>query len=458
MKKADEILSNVAWLPIVLTLGFLGWCWKFDFITVPLLGIFCLLIFIFCSDIKNIIPPVISVPFFINEITDTKQLIPLCFAIGFFVIGAIYFITKQFLYNKSNLKKGKMFWAFVTYTIAQVTGGLFGYFNILNFIIVLSLCVTTYFIYWLSINFCKNLKLFINITFIAISIILCEQLLIEYLLVDGNFTSAILSKNVIFIGLQNINVVAIYFMLGMMACFQLAIKHKRDYLYCLLAMWFAICTYFTYSRMGTLICFIFMVISLLYIFIKSKNKPIFLFICIVLLFIFEITLTIWMDKLSNLLDWHMNLGVSGNGRDSLWPWCIERFLASPVFGVGYTSNIPVPSLMTTDSIILAHNTILQWLTSLGVFGTLLMFYFTLTKYFICFKGINQFKLFNILSILIIALSGITDQSPTMDLFIISISVILITLAETDTTNNKTTKSTNQEQTNPTQSLQEKSTN
>ena len=50
-----------------------------------------------------------------------------------------------------------------------------------------------------------------------------------------------------------------------------------------------------------------------------------------------------------------------------------------------------------------------------------------------FSRLNDFKFFNMLNVLAIALSGITDQSPTMDLFILTISAVLVALAEIDTT-------------------------
>lgn len=429
MQKIEKILTNYMWLPIVITIGFLGWFWKFDTLTVPLLSLFILLVFIFCDDVKNILPIILSVPFFINQIDKENYWIYLV-SIIIFLIGAIYFIIKQFV-RKKPMKKGKMFWAMLVALVANLLGGIFGYFNIINFLIILVLSLITYFIYWLAINFCENLKSYLNYMFIVIGLLLFVQLLISYILVKESFWTSILWKSVTFIGLQNINVVAIYFMFAMMASFQLGLKHKHDYLYSLLAMFFVFCTYFTYSRMGILICAIFLVISLIYTFIKSKNKKIYIFIGLIILIGLVSIYIIFPSQVSKLFNWHLSLGMSGNGRDVLWPWCVDKFLDSPVFGVGFVSDDPVPGLSTTDSIILAHNTVLQYLTSLGIVGTILMTYFYIRKYIVLVSNFNEFKFLNLMNILIIALSGITDQSPSMDIFIMCITLCFVSLAEND---------------------------
>ncbi|MGN0961216.1 MAG: O-antigen ligase family protein [Christensenellales bacterium] len=432
MTKLKNTLSNYIWMPILLTIGFFGWVCKLDFITVPLLCIYVGLLLIFCDDVRNICPVVFSVPFFINQIEGFIDYIILGVSICFFLIGVIVFLIRQLAIKKTPVKKGKLFWGFVISLIAYLIGGLWNYFNLLNFIIIIAMTSASYLIYWLAINFTHNLKTYLNVLFISIGIILSIQLLISYAMVDEPFSSAILAKNVIWIGLQNINVVAIYFILAMISTFHFALKNKCDYLLTLAGMIFAICTYFTYSRMGTLICFILMLICILYIFVKSQNKLIFFFIGILGIFILGIVCIFRFESISKLLSHYTNLGLSGNGRNTLWPWCLDKFIHNPIFGVGFTSKDPVPGLISTDSIILAHNSVIQYLTSLGIVGSLLILYYYIKKYQILLTKFNEFKFMNLLHVLAIGLSGITDQCPTMDIFIICISLVLVANAEKDT--------------------------
>ena len=438
MNKFRQILISNVWIAIILFIGFLGWGVSLEFLSIPLIAVYSLLLMIFCEDIKNIFVVFFAVPFFIGSVKNTSDIILLGISFGIFLVGVVFYLIKQLIKSK-NCKKGKLFWGFVCLLITYLVGGIIGYFNILNWLIIIAMTLLTYFCYWVAINFCHNLKKHIIYTFISIGILLSIQLFISYLAVEEPFSLAILSKNVITIGLQNINVVAIYFMLAMISTFYLGYKHKYDYLYTFACSFFAIATYFTYSRMGTLICLILFIVATIATLIKSTNKKIYISIIVIGVVGLIVVFTVFYERIYKYLEWHIDLGFSGNGRGTLWPWCLDKFLESPIFGVGFTSEDPVPSLITTDSIILAHNSVLQYLTSTGIVGSAIVLYFYYQKYKIALVNFNSFKFFNLLNILAIAISGITDQSPTMDLFILTISAILVALAEIDSESNPSKK-------------------
>lgn len=458
MRKIKNTLSSTICLPIILTIGFVGWFSNLDFITIPLLCLYAGLLLAFCDDVKNLFAVAFSVQFFINEIEKFSDYVVLGIGILLFIIGIIVFLIRKLAIEKVPTSRGKLFPPFVVALIAYLIGGIWGYFNLLNAVIITAMTSATYFLYWIAINFTHNLRAYLQKFFIALGIILALQLTISYAFVDEKFSTAILSKNVIWIGLQNINVVAIYFMLAMFSVFTLALHHKYDYLITLSGLFFAICVYFTYCRMGTLVCFILMLVGIIYIFAKSKNKTIFVFIGIVGVFAIDVFCIFKFDTVEKLLSHHLHMGIKGNGRDTLWPWCIERFLQSPIFGVGFTSTTPVPSV-TTDNIIMAHNSILQYLTSLGIVGTLLIGFYYVQRARIVFTKFNEFKCMNMLALLSIVLSGITDQAPTMDIFILCISTLLVALAEMDTdeilvSNEKTTNEQQMDDNNETPSTNE----
>lgn len=420
-------------MPIILTLGFVGWFCKIDMIVIPLLCVYVGLLLAICDDVRNVFPVAISAQFFINSVESIADYVVLGVSILFFVVGIVIFLIRQLYINKVCVKKGKMFWPFVVALVAYLIGGIWGYFNILNAVIITAMTCATYFLYWIAINFSHNLKEYINYFFIALGIVLGFQLIISYAFVEEKFSIAILSKSVIWIGLQNINIVTTYFILAMLSTFQLALRHKYDYLISLGAMMFALCAYFTYCRMGVLIAFIIMCIALVYVFAKSRNKQIFLYIGIVGAFVLAISLIFKFDDISKIFNHYLTYGFSSNGRDVLYSFCMEKFLDSPVFGVGFTTTDHVPFMAgDIDNIILAHNTPLQYLTSCGIVGTLIISYYYYSRWKVALTKFNEFKFWNVLSLLVIALQGITDQSPTMDIFVIIIITILVSLAELDT--------------------------
>lgn len=428
LEKLNHVLSDSMWIIYILTVGFVGWVTGLDHIALFLLAIYALLMFIFCNDVKNVLPIAFAVPFFISTNGVFNKITFFIIAFVIFFVGVVYFLIKQLAIKKVKTKKGKMFWATVVYLIAHLLGGIIGYFNILYSAIILGMVLLTYFLYWVALNFTHNLKKYIQYLFIGIGIILSIQLLISYFNVDEPFTSAILSKNVIFIGVQNINIAAIYFVFAMLSVLTLGIGHNKDYLFALASLPFAICTYFTYSRMGMLTCGILFLVAIIYMFVRSHNKPVFLFIGIVAFFIFEIITLVWWNKVSQLLDWYTGLGISGNGRETLYPWCWEQFIENPIFGVGFVTEEVVPTMVVSDHIILAHNTPLQYLTSLGIIGSLMMIYFHVQEYIVACKNFNSFKFMNFLQIMVITIFGFTA---TKDVFVIIILYTLLVLSEND---------------------------
>lgn len=436
MDKIKQVLSNSIFMPIILTLGFIGWFLGIYQFTLPLLGLFSFFVLIFCDDPKNIFPIILMFGMFVPSHPTISDYIVITISVIIAIIGAIYFTIKQFVL-KRQMRKGKMFWAFIVELIVLLLGGIIGHFNILHSLLVFAFVLLTYFIYWLSINFTQNLKTFLFYSFIAMGFILTAQILISYAFVDDTFFNAISSKNIFTIGLININMVAVYTTLATISAFALGYKHKRDYLFILLGMFFALVTYFTYSRICTLICFLALVGLIIFTFIKSNNKKILLITGGTFLLIAGIFVGIYFEEISYLLTYPLKMGISGNGRETLWPWCWEQFVENPVFGVGFVSeDAPVPGGYRVSSIILAHNTVLQYLTSTGVVGTIIITYFYFKKYKTLCEHFSIVKLFNLVGIIAIALTGITDKAPTMDIFIVLISVLLISTSEIDTEMNK----------------------
>ena len=165
--------------------------------------------------------------------------------------------------------------------------------------------------------------------------------------------------------------------------------------------------------------------------IQSKRKLNFLYLALALVLCLGIGLIVFRDQVGKLIAMIVEKLNSGlNGRDALWPWCIEMFKKYPVFGFGFVADGPVPSLSHDTAVVLAHNTPLQWLTSLGIIGTLMMCYFYFVKYKIVFKGVTFNKCFLIISILAMELIGMFDQTPSMDIFMYILAVVLVASCET----------------------------
>ena len=413
----------------VLTIGFIGWFLNIYIYTFMFLGFYFCIILMFNFNVKNIYPA-----FFIISscITSPYHYFPYAVGLGLTFLGIAFYVIRNCLYNHKKVIKGNLFWGFVALTIAFTFGGVIGHFRIIYNILVLGLCLGGYLVYWLAINFCTNFKIFFRNTIIGIAFLLVIQFFICHIQHGGSLITSILNKGVIEVGAQNINNVAIYFALAMVCFFQIGYRNKKDYIYSLIALFFALMTFLTYCRFGTLVAGIIGITCLIIVYVKSQNKKIFNIAFIVLVSLLVLILLLgFVFKKIDIFNWYLRFNFfDGNGREVMYPWSIEQFKQNPIFGIGFYIPEGLPIAEYTKKVTV-DNTVLQYLLSTGAWGLIFASIFYFFKYKILFKNFNQFKLFNLLSVLTIALNGITSQAPTTDVFFVALSILFVSLAEID---------------------------
>ncbi len=431
----EKILTSKYLYLAFFVIAYLGWFLNIAHITVLVLCFFVMLILMFCNDPKGILVVILPVAFFTNGVNSDLEFTFYAVSIGLGLLGIIYFLVKNIFIKKRPFTKGKMFWGFVAITIGCLIGGIAYHFSILPKFSIFGLCFLMYFIYFFCINFTTGLKVFLRRIFISFAIFALIQFLTLHIK-SGDFVNSVLSRNIKWLNInfgfggQHITVCALFFVFAMMCMYWAGFENKKyDYLYCLGGFGFLIATYFTYGRIATFTGGIFTIISIIIIFVKSPNKKIFLisfgviFAGVALFAIFK-----W-EKFWHLIERYVNMGFSGNGRQVLWPWCIERFKREPFFGIGFlTYGDPVPTV-ETDTLVLAHNTFLQFLTSTGIIGSLFVGYFYIKKYRVLVNDFKKFDLFTFLISMCIALVGMVDQCVTMDMFIVMTWIVFVALAE-----------------------------
>lgn len=414
----------------VLSVGFIGWFFNIYDYTFIFLGFYFCLILLFNCNVKNVFPAFFMIS---SCIISPYHYFPYVVGLGLTFLGFAFYIIRNCLINHKKVSKGKLFWGFVFLTIAFVFGGLIGHFRIIYNLLVLGLCLGGYLVYFLAINFCTNFKVFFRNTIIGIGILLIIQFFVCHIQNGGNLIYSITNKSIIEVGAQNINNVAIYFSLTMVCFFQIAYKNKRDYLYCLIAIFWGVMTFLTYCRFGTLVAGIIGLTCLIIVYIKSQNKKIFNVAFVVMaVAIIAILLLAFVFKKIDIFNWYLKFNFFGaNGREVMYPWAFEQFKQNPIFGIGFyiPEGLPIAEYIKKVTV---DNTVLQYLLSTGAWGLIFASVFYFFKYKILFKNFNEFKLFNFLSVLTIALNGITSQAPTTDVFFVVLSILFVASAEIDT--------------------------
>ena len=124
--------------------------------------------------------------------------------------------------------------------------------------------------------------------------------------------------------------------------------------------------------------------------------------------------------------------LKGNltGRDVIWKDCIQRFKERKLFGWGYLMTPNNLVAENSDTIIVfAHNTFLQWITCLGIVGSVMLIPYYVMKYYIVFSGKKLIKLPFIVIIICIELSGMLDSAASMSVFVYLLNYLILATVE-----------------------------
>lgn len=426
-------LSHYALTPILLLFGLV--CWAFG-LTEFLIFFYVLvftLILLFCDDLKNLFSMVLYVSYFIEDINWDAPVEIYVMAISMAIVALVLFLIKNLIEKKGLLSKGEMFIGFAFELIALSIGGI-QRFNIVYFLATIGLFTATYVLYFIAVNFTVEFKKYLANLFFLGAFIATFQLAIANL----DFFSNVIDRYTAWLGAQNINVVAEMFFFGTICAIYLGLGKKGDWAYWLMGLVPLFGVYMTFCRTMYAIAVVFTIILTIIMIIKSPNKKIFLIGLAVLTLLALLSFILYykkiIEELAPMLD-----KFGDNGRlQHLWPWCWARFKEYPYFGYGLVADQHIPNTYAKYYVVLAHNTTLQWLTSLGVVGSSIFAYYYLEKYRLTFRKMTAKKFVYVSIILSLACAGILDQAPSMDFFMMLTPLLVISSFEKEE-NKKTEK-------------------
>lgn len=437
LQRINCILKSEWLIPIVFL--FAMFCKFFDLITfsITVLVVLICLILIFCDDVKNIIAIILYAPFYIhnivsnnNETLFTLAVVTAVFALMIFTIVKLVLLSK-----KKAFKKGGLYIPLIFATVAFLAGGSLYNFNLETTLSVLMFCSATFFFYFISLNCTQNLGRFMCKVFVFGAFMVVIEMLVENVTYAKDIFAIFDRSQTNWVGAENINVAALFILLGVAGSFALGYKTKFDGIFFLIAVVLSSAVLITYCRVAIALTAVTLVLLSILSFVKSKNKINYAICFVVFLVIFNVALLMLWDMVSEVLS-TLSGKIGWSGRDVLWQWCIDRFIEHPVLGIGFKYHKDVPFMGSgAGRYVLAHNTPIQWLCSLGLVGTSLMIVFTVFKYIIVFRKFFSEGVIIRLIIILIALSGLLDQAATMDPFIYNIVIVL--LASVELINGKT---------------------
>lgn len=410
--------------------------WAINNMYALIIGYVVIIAFIcfFADDVKNLFAVIFFAPLYIKDVMQYLPLTLYGVAIVLAFVAFAAFIIRKRMWKNVKSMRGSLTVALIVSTVAFLIGGGISYFNTENFFVTFALCLANFLLYHFAINHTERLKEYLFFLFFSGAIAIFMQTVLagifEINVRDGN--------GVVWIGCEGVNTVAIYTALGMVGAFGIGREKPFDVAAFVLATLLAILTVRTNCRTVIAIAAVAYVIGAVDL-IKASKKNRWWFLIVIpiiglllggmFLFANERTLEFFNELFTKFT---RDDNYTSGRFDSLWPYCWEKFTSNPWLGVGYTTTGEdlVPALRpTAQHFILAHNTVIQWLASLGIIGTLLMGYFCFAKYKTLFTTKPKENLYVIICVLIIALSGMMDQAASMEYFIWLMPIIFTAAVE-----------------------------
>ncbi len=417
---------------VLLFFGFFCWFTNNTLICVFVyLAIFLFTIFLL-EDVKTIFCLVLYVPFFINDIVADPNWACYIGAIACAITGLVGYLVRSILLNGKKLKKGKMLNGFLFALIAFTFAGV-GRVSIMPVLITWALFIATYVFYFIAINGTEDFGKYLCFLFFIGAVVLVVQNIINCLRHEGILSLG----NPVFYCAENVNTIALFMVFGIIGAFGLGMRKKYDFLAIISMPIFLFGTIISCCRVAFAICALATAVLSVILVIYSPRKRYILIPIVAAIFVAMLFVVWKWETLIEILKNVLTKGNKGvNGRDDLWEWCWQRFIEYPVFGYGMVADGSVPTLRDVGNLnlVLAHNTVLQWLTSLGIVGSVFISVFYFYKYYVVLKGFNADRIWVLAGVLVIALAGTLDQSPAMDYF--TFLLPLLCVASTENVKNK----------------------
>lgn len=368
-------------------------------ITVSVVMLTCSFIFFTQKSLIGLLPPFVLSYFAFPFLTGTFSDSPIIY-VSFTVLLAsiIFFIVK----NKAKLLFSRNLIALLPYALAYVLGGIFtatfisqkGYVQNLGLLVILT------FAFCLMALITGNLKKITpNYVFkiiFAMGVLITVQIITKAL-IDTEFSTALKQDSIkLNWGIYNGIITVILF--SVPACFYFVVKNpKRTFIYVTVAIIEVFSSFLSGSRAAIFFLPLYLIAVMIFtcFFIGKKERWLlintFLTLLIVAVLILTILYSFEVPFIKNIFSSLAQDGFSGSGRFEIWQRSWDYFINQPAFGQGFMHNSD-EKIGLTGGFWLSHNTILQALSSLGLFGIITLFIHLFTKY-ATFTKKNLFSLF-----------------------------------------------------------------
>lgn len=383
-----------------------------------------LLICFFGRDMLGAVPIVVCAPMTIAAkhsperfheafFGDPSVLVQIFFCVAFILI-MLFGRLISMLVRSPKRKMPRFTMGFLFLSLAYLAGGAFGayyskYTVWFGFLEALALCFS-YFYFSFTIDWKKAPKGYIAYLLAAIGFTLVIQILSMYfregVVVDGT----IKDRSVLFLGWAHYNYAAAVTAMCIPAIFYFALTQKHSWIFTLFAT-VVMCGVVLAQSRGTVLFggFIYLVCIVITL-VKTKKRERILNIVVLaaVLITLVVVCLVYLDRIKNLFSNVFALGADNNGRfDKCFADAWSYFLANPAFGAGWGGK-NWENGYSFLKFFKAHNTVMQLLGSLGLFGIAAYIFHRVQTCFAVFRHPTKEKTCIALSVAVLLLTCMMD--------------------------------------------------
>lgn len=383
-----------------------------------------LLVFFFSEDMLGAVPVVCCAPMTIAAnhspdrfpdvfFGDPAVLVQIYFCVA--VILIVFFARLVSMLIRNPKRKAPRFTAgFLILSAAYLAGGAFSayyskdtvWFGLLE---ALALCFF-YFYFYFTVDWKKAPKGYIAYMLAAIGFTLVIQILSMYFRKGVVVEGTIQNRSALYLGWAHYNYAAAVTAMCIPAIFYFALTQKHSWIFTLFAT-VVMCGVVLAQSRGTILFggFIYLVCVVITLVKTKKRERLFNFIVLaVVLVTLVVVCVVYFDKLKSLFSNIFALGVDDNGRfDHCFADAWNYFCANPAFGAGWGGKNWEEGYSFLK-FFKAHNTVMQVLGSLGLFGIIAYCFHRVQTCLVVFRHPTKEKTCIALSVAVLLLTCMMD--------------------------------------------------
>ena len=336
--------------------------------------------------------------------------------ISLIAFGLIYFFVKNRIYANLTPKKTPFLFSLTAFSVALMLNGAFSpdwtyknlIFAFLNTLVYFFLFLIFYHGLSGSEKTQDLVKYFAYISLLIALVIICEMAHL-FITEERIFVDGAIDKERVALGWGIWNLIGTSLSVLIPVLFLGVMNNRYPWLYFAVATLTYVFAVLSMSRNALVFSTLAYGASVLICCFAGKYKKVFRIITLLgigALILFGI---VFFGKIKMILGDYFERGFSDNGRYALWQLAVDTFKKSPVFGNGFYGFF-------TDAVFefgavprMAHNTVLQILSSMGIFGIIAYFWYRVETALPFFRRPTLVKTMLGISILVFLFGSLLDN-------------------------------------------------